>query len=174
MRVSFVLVAFALGCASAPKSESKRAELQAKANETLQLMVSDNPELRSLLDQAVGYVVLPEVKQGGFIVGGAGGEGVVYEQGRVTGYAELSQASVGAQIGGQKYAELIIVRDRYALDRMKAGNFDFGAEAQATIIRKGVATATDFNAKGVAVIIKPIGGAMASASLTGQQLKIKM
>ena len=64
----------------------------------------------------------------------AGGRGVIYEQGRQVGFAKLSEASVGAQVGGQKFAELVIVRDQFTLDKLKAGTFDFGAQAQAVIL----------------------------------------
>src|SRR5262245_39062187 len=72
-RISNVLIAgFALlvGCASAPRSTSARRELDAKAEAAIQEMTSRDPSLRSLMHQAAAYIVFPEVKEGGFIVGG--------------------------------------------------------------------------------------------------------
>jgi lipid-binding SYLF domain-containing protein len=159
------------GCASAPKAVSEQTELEMAAQQTLQTMLMKDPALGTLLDQAAGYIVFPAVKQGGFIVGGAGGKGVIFEQGRKTGFASLSQASIGAQIGGQEFAELVIVRDRVTLDRMRAGDFDVGGQASAVILKTGAATATGFGATGVAVVIDPKGGAMLNLSLTGQRIK---
>lgn len=159
------------GCAHAPRTATGRSSLEAEANNTLAMMTARDPSLQPLMEQAAGYVVFPAVSQGGFIVGGAGGRGVVYEQGRPVGFAELSQASVGAQVGGQKFAELIIVRDPNTLARMKAGTFDFGGQASATAIRSGTAAATQFGDNGVAVFIQPEGGAMLNLSLTGQRIK---
>jgi lipid-binding SYLF domain-containing protein len=159
------------GCASAPKTQAKRSELERQAAEAKEAMLNKDPGLRALLDQSAGYIVFPEVKEGGFIVGGAGASGVIYEHGRPTGYASLSRASVGAQIGGQKYAELVAVRDKFTLDKMKSGDTDLGAQASATIIRAGAGTATNFGEKGIAVVMDPIGGAMVNASLSGQKIK---
>jgi lipid-binding SYLF domain-containing protein len=159
-------------CASVPKSASQRSELESQADGTLQDMIAKDPKLTALLDQSAGYVVFPVVKQGGAIVGGAGGKGVVYEQGRPSGFAELSQASIGAQLGGQKYAELVIVRDAAMLENMKAGSFDVGGQASAVILKEGAATATQFGDRGVAVIVAPKGGAMFNVSLSGQRIKL--
>jgi lipid-binding SYLF domain-containing protein len=169
--VSAVLVA---GCASAPKSHSERAQLKRDAATVQREMVAKDPALQSLIDQAAGHIVFPEIAQGGFIVGGAGGTGVIYERGKPAGFAELSQGSFGAQVGGQKYAELIIVRDKFTLDRIKAGSFDVGGQASAVILKAGAGSAAHFSDNGVAVVIEPISGGMLNASITGQQIKATM
>ncbi len=162
---------FAVGCATAPKTASGQSQLIRDADRTVEQMVARDPGLRPLLDQAAGYVVFPEIKQGGFVVGGGAGRGVVFEHGRQTGFAQLSQASVGAQVGGQKYSELVIARDRFALDQMKAGSFDLGAQAAAVAVRSGAASSTRFSADGIAVFVQPQKGAMLNVSLTGQRIK---
>ena len=86
----------------------------------------------------------------------------------------MSRVSVGAQVGGQKYAELIAVRDKFTFDKMKAGDFDLGGQASAVILRAGAATATNFSDKGIAVVMDPIGGAMVNASVSGQRIKATM
>jgi lipid-binding SYLF domain-containing protein len=173
--VGFIVAsALVAGCASAPKSRSERSQLRRDAAVALQEMVAKDPTIPTLLDQAAGYIVFPEIKQGGFVVGGGGGTGVIYERGKPAGFAELSQASVGAQVGGQRYAELIIVRDKFTLDKIKAGSFDVGGQASAVILKGGAASATQFGNNGVAIVVNPIGGAMLNASITGQQIKAKM
>jgi lipid-binding SYLF domain-containing protein len=162
------------GCATAPKTHDERSQLEQEARDALQAMQAKDRSLGPLLDQAAGYIVFPEVKAGGFVVGGAGGRGVIFERGRIVGFAQMSQAAVGALIGGQKYAELIVVRDRFTLDKIKAGNFDFGAQASAVIVKAGAATATRFGENGVAVVVDPRGGAMVNLSLTGQRIKATM
>ncbi|HEX6837908.1 MAG TPA: hypothetical protein VF334_15120 [Polyangia bacterium] len=173
-RLMLVGAAVVAGCAATPRTQAKRSELEGQAAEAKEAMLNKDPSVRPLLDQSAGYIVFPEVKEGGFVVGGAGAQGVVYEQGRPVGFATLSRASVGAQIGGQKYAELVAVRDRFVLDKMKAGNLDLGGQASAVILRAGAATATNFSDKGIAVVIDPIGGAMVNASISGQRIKTTM
>ncbi|MDB4967813.1 MAG: hypothetical protein JWN44_3502 [Myxococcales bacterium] len=169
-----VLGAFVAGCASTPRSEGKRSQLEIDAAQARQAMLAKDPALRSLLDRAAGYIVFPAIKQGGFVVGGAGGEGVVYEHGRPAGFASLSQGSFGAQVGGQKFAELIVVRDKFTLDKIRAGSFDVGAQSSAVILKAGAAAATHFAENGVAIVVDPIGGAMLNVSITGQKIKATM
>jgi lipid-binding SYLF domain-containing protein len=162
------------GCASAPKTTAERASIDADANQALASMTDKDPDLRGVLDRSAGYVVFPSVKQGGFVVGGAGGKGVFFEHGRPAGYAQLSQASVGAQVGGQAFSEVIVMRDRAAVDKMKASKFDLGGQASATMIKAGAASAAQFNDSGIAVFVEPRGGAMLNVSLTGQTVKVTM
>ena len=170
LTVAFSLVA--VGCAGVPKSTAKRNALTSDAHETVATMTADDPSLRPLLDRSAGYVVFPQVKQGGFVVGASQGHGVVFQNGRVIGFAELRQASVGAQIGGQKFSEIVVLEDQNALDRVKASKLAVGGQASAVAIRTGAAASSRFES-GVAVFVKPIGGAMLNVSLTGQQIRFK-
>jgi lipid-binding SYLF domain-containing protein len=137
----------------------------------LSTMEQDNPEIRPLLDEAAGYVVFPKVGEGGLFVGGGAGIGVLFERGQPTGFAQVFHASVGALAGGQRYSELVIVRDREMVTKMRSGEIDFGANASAVILRSGVAANATFR-KGLAVFIKPVRGAMVNASITGQRIKV--
>jgi lipid-binding SYLF domain-containing protein len=161
-------------CAHVPKSEAKRQELVAEAEQTIQEMTARDPTLQTVLQNAAGYIVFPNVKQGGALVGGAGGSGVLFEAGQQTGFADLNQASIGAQLGGQKFAQIVVLRDRAALDRIKSGTFDMGGQASATMIKAGAASATQFGANGIAVFVQPKGGAMVNLSLTGQKIRVTM
>jgi lipid-binding SYLF domain-containing protein len=90
-------------------------------------------------------------------VGGARGQGVLYEQGRHTGYCDLTQATVGLQAGAQTFSELLVFESKGASDRFKAGQLNFAADASAVVLKTGVATDTSF-VDGVAVVVSPIGG----------------
>jgi lipid-binding SYLF domain-containing protein len=170
----FAVASFCLlGCSHTPTKPGARADLVSDAQRAVQKMEADDPSLRPLIDSAVGYIVFPSAGEGGFVIGGGGGAGVVFEGGRQSGFAELDQASVGAVAGGQKFAELVIVRDRQALDDMKAGRFDFGAQASAVIVRTGGAANATFE-KGVAVFIEPLSGAMVNASVGGQRIRLTL
>ncbi len=163
----------AFGCAHAPTKPGERADLRVEAQKTLSSMEAKDPGLRSLIDRSVGYIVFPAVGEGGFLVGGGAGAGVVYERGRQTGFAEVTHADVGALAGAQRYSELVIVNDRSALESMKTGRFDFGANASAVIVRTGAAASATFE-RGVAVFVEPVRGAMVNASLTGQRIRFTL
>jgi lipid-binding SYLF domain-containing protein len=170
-RVILLGAAVAAGCATAPKTQEKRTQLQNQAEQAKATMLMKDPSVGALLDQSAGYIVFPEVREGGFIAGGAGAKGVVYQYGRPVGFANLSRVSFGAQIGGQTYAEFVIIRDPDTLEKMKTGDLDVGGQASAVIIRAGAASAANFSERGVAVVIDPIGGAMVNLSVAGQRIR---
>src|SRR5690606_26731825 len=108
-------------CATAPKTASERASLEQSAMTTLQQLRQADPGLNNLLQTAPGYAVFPEIGKGGLIAGAAYGRGVLFENGQMTGYVEMNQGSLGAQIGAQTFAELIVFRDRAEIERLKRG-----------------------------------------------------
>lgn len=161
--------AFASGTADTVKTTVQDvASIIAEATSSLQQMRAEDPGLGELVRRSYGYALFPKVTKGGLGVGGAYGQGVVYERGRHVGYSDLSQASVGLQAGGQTFSELLIFESKDALDRFKARQFNFSADASAVVIESGVATNATF-VDGTAVVVRPIGGAMVEASLGGQK-----
>ena len=170
---SAAVVAVALlatGCASpAPKTTEERQSLVSEADAAVSTMIAKDPSLRNFLDKAYGYAIFPNIGKAGAIVGGASGRGIVYEQGRPVGYVQLNQASVGAQLGGQTYSELIAFQNDAALNRIKAGDFDMGADVSAVALKAGAAGTAHFEG-GMAVFVQPKGGLMAEASIKGQKI----
>ena len=84
-------------------------------------------------------MIFPEVGKAAVGIGGANGRGVVYEQGRPVGYATLTQGSVGLQLGGETYAELIVFKTSDAMASFRNGDLTLGADASATILKEGAA-----------------------------------
>ncbi len=157
------------GCASAPASRQGQQAMDARAQATLQSMVAKDPSLRNVLERSAGYVVFPEIGEGAALVGGAHGVGVVYQGGRPIGFATLNQATIGAQLGGQTYAELIVFQTPEALERLKAGNFSLTASASASALTAGAAAQANFEG-GQAVFISSPSGLMAAANVGGQNI----
>ncbi|HJL14984.1 MAG TPA: lipid-binding SYLF domain-containing protein [Sandaracinaceae bacterium LLY-WYZ-13_1] len=160
------------GCASAPETREAQHDLEADAQATLDAMMEADPTLEPLLDQAYGYVVFPEVSEGAMIAGAASGVGVVYENGRAIGYAELREGSVGAQAGGQEYAELIVIRNERTMRQIRNGTFDLRADATATAVQSGAAANAVFQ-DGTAVFVDLESGLMAEASIGGQNIRFQ-
>jgi len=87
-----------------------------------------------MFKSAHGYAIFPTIGKAGIVVGGAYGKGRVYEQGNYIGDTSLSQATIGFQLGGAGFSQVIFFQDKRALDEFTRGNFEFGAEAQATAL----------------------------------------
>jgi lipid-binding SYLF domain-containing protein len=163
-----VVAGLLVGCATAPTSRADRDALLAEATSSLQQMRAEDSALGELVRRSYGYALFPKVTKGGLGVGGAYGRGVVYERGRHVGYSYLSRASVGLQAGGQTFGELLVFESKDALDQFKAGQFNFSADASAVVMESGMATNVTF-ADGVAVVVRPMGGAMVEAAIGGQK-----
>lgn len=156
------------GCDTAPKSESGKEALTAEATGAFRSFKASDPSLDALLAKSVGYAIFPSVGKAGFIAGGAYGRGEVYEHGSMIGWADISQGTIGLQIGAQTYDELIIFLTQENLDKFKKNEFAFSANLSAVAIKPGVAGAAD-TSKGVVVFVQPKGGVMAEASVGGQR-----
>lgn len=156
-------------CASAPTTRADQHDLRIRADATLEAMVERDPSLGEIVAGARGYVVFPNVGEGGLVFGGAQGVGVVYEHGLPRGYAELNEGSVGAQIGARSYSQLVVFLTEPAWQRFRRGQFTFNADASATALTAGAARSASF-AQGVEVFIDRSAGVMAEASIAGQSL----
>lgn len=167
-----VAVLFA-ACATVPQERAQRAALVSEANATLQMMTAHDPSLRDLLERSYGYAVFPTVGEVGVLaVGGRGGVGVVFEQGEAIGFARIREATLGPQLGGQTFSQIIVFESRAALDRMRAGDFDLTAGVQGTVLGWGASASTQFE-NGVAVIVSSERGLMAGATVGGQSIRFE-
>jgi lipid-binding SYLF domain-containing protein len=135
-------------------------------------MVAADPGQNTFLDHSAGYAVFPNVAKGGLVVGGAGGSGIVYEKGKAVGTTTLSQVTIGAQVGGQAYYEIIYFETAEALAAFKKGEWTMAAQVSAVAITAGASANAKYK-EGVAVFTLTKGGAMAEASIGGQKFSYK-
>jgi len=141
-----------------------------------------------LLGQSYGYAVMPTIGKGGMGVGGAGGTGCVFAGGKHTGNVSMGQVTIGWQLGGQAYSQLILFRNADTYKEFTQGNFEFGADATAVALTYGAsagastqgasASAGDTHGKGawkrgMAIFTLAKGGLMYEAAIGGQKYNFK-
>jgi lipid-binding SYLF domain-containing protein len=163
------VVMFALLSASVAKADD---ELVTASKNSLDDFQRIDSSMKSLLANSPGYVVFPSVGKAGFIVGAARGKGVVYSTNQVIGKATMTQASIGAQAGGQEFAEIIFFETAAALDDFKDGKFELSADISAVAAAEGASAAAKFR-KGVEVFTLPKRGLMLQAAVGGQKFKFE-
>ena len=137
---------------------------------------------------AYGYAVFPTIGKGGVGIGGAYGKGCVYAKGKQVGDTSMKQLSIGFQLGGQGFSEIIFFQDERAFKEFTGGNFEFGADATAVAItlaagasakstgasagasatKHEAATAGQYH-KGMATFYIIKGGLMYEAAIAGQK-----
>jgi lipid-binding SYLF domain-containing protein len=143
---------------------------------------------RPFFDKSYGYAVFPMIGKGGYVIGGAHGTGRVYRGGTHVGDSTMNQVTLGFQLGGQAYSQIIFLEDKRAFDEFTNGEFEFGAQATAVAITAGAsvqggtmgssagASGTQHNVKhapvsyqnGMAVFTITKGGLMYEATIGGQ------
>lgn len=139
-------------------------------------------------DNSYGYAVFPTIGKGGVGIGGAYGKGRVYKKGEYVGNTSMKQLTVGWQVGGQGYSQIVFFQDQRAFDEFTTGKFEFGVQATAVAITAGASasantagtatsasggkrdatTAGSYN-RGMATFTVAKGGLMYEASIGGQK-----
>jgi len=100
------------------QSKAKKDKIIADSKTAKAEFIEADSLMKGLFDKAYGYVIFPNVGKGGLVIGGAAGNGTVYERNKVVGLAKLSQVTIGFQAGGQAYRE--VRRKRIWIDLKKA------------------------------------------------------
>lgn len=149
-----------------------KPELEQDANKALNSMMEKAPKLKAFYDKAYGYAVFPKITKAGIGIGGAGGKGIVYKNHVAIGSSGMSQASIGLQLGGQQYSEVIFFENKKAFEHFTNENLKFDAQASAVAITEGASVDVAYKG-GVAVFTQAKGGLMFEASLGGQHFSYK-
>ena len=152
-----------------------------------------SPVCQPYFKKAYGYAMFPTIGQGAFGIGAAHGDGQVYRDGKVIGYTAMTQISIGFQLGGQAYSQIIFFEDKRAYDDFTRGNFEFDASASAVAITAGAQAsagttgstagasagpatgkqATTNYYKGMSIFVHTKGGLMYEAAVGGQKFSFK-
>ncbi len=156
--------------------------------ETLKVF-RESPEVQKYFDTAYGYAFFPVIGKGAAGVGGAFGKGLVYHEGKATGEVSMLQLSIGFQLGGEAYSEIIFFQDERAYADFTRGSFELGATASAVAVTAGAQATTGTTGSsagaslgpetgkqlasnyvnGMAIFIHTQGGLMYEASVAGQK-----
>jgi lipid-binding SYLF domain-containing protein len=164
---ALMIVGVAAGCStSSEQSDELTADVKAAKEEFLK----SDTTLTKILDSASGYVVFPSVAKGAVGVGAATGKGQLFVSGHShpQGEAALNQFTIGLQMGGQAYSELLVFQDSSTLENFQKGNFEFSAQATAVAVTAGASANAKYE-KGVMVFTIAKGGLMYEASIGGQK-----
>ena len=116
----------------------------------------------------------------------------MYSKGAYVGDTSMTQVTVGLQLGGQAYSQIVFLQDARAFNEFTSGSFQFGAQVQAVAITAGAgattstagntagasggrndaATAGQF-VRGMAIFTVARGGLMYEASVGGQRFSFR-
>lgn len=185
MKIFSLAITFAVLCAAGtlPAAAAEKdvkdmtpAEYRQKVHKDVAAAVAQikkvDPGMDRFFKESTGYVVYPRIGKFGFIVGGGGGDGELFEKGRVTGKASITIATIGLQAGVQEFSEFIFFKDKAALDRFKENRFEFAANISAVIVKAGGSAGADYR-EGVAVFTHANAGLMGEIAVGTQKFKFE-
>ncbi len=151
-------------------AQEKDAKLIDDSKEAKASFIKSDSLMQHLFDNSAGYVIFPNVGKGAIGVGGAAGNGILYENEKPVGRASMKQVSVGFQFGGQAYREVIFFENQAAVDRFKQNKFEFDAQISAVAATVGASADAKYR-EGVMVFTQEKGGLMYEASVGGQKFE---
>lgn len=158
----------AVAVAAESDPAAKQAKLTKKVAEAVELFKTTDPKMKTLFNDAAGYAVLPGVAKGGAGIGAAHGEGLVFEKGKVIGRTKMTQVTIGLQLGGQSYDEVIFFETKDALDDFKKGKSAVSAQASGVAAAEGASANARYQ-HGVLIYTIAKNGLMGEASVGGQK-----
>tara|TARA_R100001369_G_scaffold38933_1_gene64872 strand:+ start:601 stop:1140 length:540 start_codon:yes stop_codon:yes gene_type:complete len=169
---TFLLIAITIGAIQNvdAQSEKKKKKIIVDAADAKEEFIKGDWQMKKHFSDAYGYVIFPNVGKGGIGIGGASGNGVVYEKDSKIGMAKLTQISIGFQWGGQAYREIIFFESKDTMDRFKESKVELSAQASAIAVKAGASTDAKY-VEGVMIFTMQKGGLMYEASVGGQKFK---
>jgi lipid-binding SYLF domain-containing protein len=152
----------------AAAEDTDQEKLTTEVKDAIKAFQGADSSLEALFKKAAGYALFPTAGKGGFILGGAHGTGRVYAGGKLLGTAKMTQVTLGAQIGGQAFMEVIFFETKEALAKFKAGGYSMNAQVSAVAAAEGASNNAKY-VEGVMVFTKAKSGLMAEATVGGQK-----
>lgn len=172
LTITFIMAGLLINNSTLAQSDDKDDKIVADAKEAKTDFIKADGLMKNLFDNAYGYVIFPNVGKGAIGIGGAAGNGAVFQKGVLIGMAKMTQVSIGFQWGGQAYREVIFFETEAELNRFKENKIEFSGQASAVAATKGAAANVKYK-DGVMIFSQIKGGLMYEASVGGQKFKFR-
>jgi SH3 domain-containing YSC84-like protein 1 len=170
-----VAVAATLACLPARADDMSDAKGYVdKATATVNAFAADKDfvALPQLLKKAKAVLVYPQIIEGGFIIGGSGGTGVLLVRDEKTGtfsqpaFYGMGGVSLGFLAGGAAAETMLVVNTQKALDSLLSTKLKLGGDATIAVGPKGAGATGTFTEDFISY--SKSKGAYANMSLNGQ------
>jgi lipid-binding SYLF domain-containing protein len=131
---------------------------------------------RDHMHKAKGFLIIPDLLQGAWFVGGSGGRGVLVVKDKTTGdwsqpaFYTIGSLSFGIQFGGEKSEIIMMIFTQKGLDRLYSSSFKFGGDATIAAGPVGGGAKADVMTDFVSFVRSR--GAYAGISLEGAIVKV--
>jgi lipid-binding SYLF domain-containing protein len=168
-----VVVASNLAPVGQAASAATAAQLNAEGNAALSRLYSQSNRATRYARDARAILVFPKIVKAGFVIGGQGGEGVLFVRGRPPAYYKIRAVSYGLQAGGQSFSYALFLMNDKALRYLDESNgWAIGAGPSVVVVDQGKALSTTSTTVAKDVYAFPFGqkGLMAGMGLEGSKI----
>jgi lipid-binding SYLF domain-containing protein len=168
-----LVLATTLALPSETASAATAAQLNADGHAALNRLYAQSDRARRYSRDAKAILVFPKIVKAGFIVGGQGGEGVLFVHGQPAGYFKIGAASFGLQAGGQSFSYALFLMNDSAMSYLKKSDgWAIGSGPSVVVVDKGAAMSTTSTTLAKDVYAFPFGqkGLMAGLGLEGSKI----
>jgi lipid-binding SYLF domain-containing protein len=158
---------------SSPAHAASAREIGTDAVHALRLLERTQPKARELARRAVAVLVFPKIIKGGIIVGGQSGDGALLVRGRVESYFNISAASFGLQLGGQRFSYALFFMNDKALEYLRhTDGWAIGTGPSVVVMDSGTAASVTSATLTQDVYAFPFGqkGLMAGIGIEGSKI----
>lgn len=130
---------------------------------------------REHMHKAKGFLIIPDLIQGAWFIGGSGGRGVLVAKDKATGdwsqpaFYTIGSLSFGIQFGGEKSEIIMMVFTQKGLERLYSSSFKFGGDASIAVGPVGGGAKADVMTDFVSFVRSK--GAFAGVSMEGAIVK---
>ena len=170
VRLFFVLLG-AIAVAAAHAAPAK--DLDAASAAALSKLYAEAPAAKALGEKAKAIIVFPEIYKAALIVGGQGGKGAMFQNGRIVGHYSIGGIAAGLEGGAQTYSYALFLMTDEAVQRLKnARGFELGVEPNVVVLNAGagVNVSTTTADRDVYAYVYGTQGLMAGISLQGLKI----
>jgi lipid-binding SYLF domain-containing protein len=138
--LAHMAVVMGVAILAAPASAETAAEINTGVETARDKCAADVPGCETAAEKAQGMLVFPKVTKGAIGVGGSYGEGALIVDDKPEAYYSTAAASIGLQLGGETYSQIIMFTTKEALDSFRSSSgWEVGANAKVAMIDQGKA-----------------------------------
>jgi lipid-binding SYLF domain-containing protein len=172
-RVAISLILAGSSGLSGPAFAATAAQLNTDGKAALNRLYAQSDRATRYSRDAKAILVFPKIVKAGFMIGGQGGEGVLFIHGKPAGYYKIGAASFGLQAGGQSFSYALFLMNDSAIRYLeKSDGWAIGSGPSVVVIDKGAAKSTTSTTLAKDVYAFPFGqkGLMAGLGLEGSKI----
>lgn len=163
---------FTLGTANIAQAATAE-DLNKEAELALDKLYKTNTVAKDISGQAKAILVFPSIVKAGLVFGGAYGEGVLLEGGKVNNYYNSVTGSWGLQAGAQSYGYAVFLMNDKAVDYLKETHgWEVGVGPTVVVVDEGIAKnlSTSTLKEDAYAFIFDQSGLMAGVSIEGTKI----